>query len=143
MAVVIKIDKNYIPVQIGELEFKFKIDDKSTEALKDKAQIVSELGKSEDVQELDVLKQAFDSFFEEGAGAKVYAECGESKIIMLQVFFETIKELVFEIMKKQGNDATKLSDEAKNKLFSEFLKDAFKKQQEELQATEETSQTAE
>lgn len=120
MGVVIKIDKNYIPVQIGDLEFKFKIDDKSMDDLQNTAKNLGELDETENTK-LDIFKQAFDVLFGEGAGEKIYEECGESTVIMVQVFFDTLRELVFESMAKQGADMTELDEKAKTQMFTQFL----------------------
>lgn len=139
MGVVIKIDKNYIPVKIGELEFKFKLDDKSVQDLQDTAKELGELDE-ENNSNLDVFKQAFDVLFGYNAGEKIYKECGESTIVMVQVFFDTLRELLFESMAKQGTDMTELDEKAKSQMFSQFLGEFMKLNEDESQGKAENEE---
>lgn len=125
MGVVIKVEKNYIPVKIGELEFKFKLDDESVQDLQQTAKELGELDEENNTNS-DVFKQAFDVLFDDDAGEKIYKECGESTIVMAQVFFDTLRELLFESMAKQGADMTELDEKAKSQMFNQFLGEFMK-----------------
>jgi hypothetical protein len=131
MAVVIKIDKNYIPVKIGSLEFKFHLDDDYILKLEEYAKELKNIEDVESVKDVELFKQAFDNLLGAGAGESIYEETGRSTFIMIDVFFQVLKEVIFEVMAKRGKDMTKLSDEAKDKMFNEFMVEAIKKGQAE------------
>ena len=139
MGVVIKIDKNYIPVKIGELEFKFKIDDKSVQDLQQTAKELGELDEENNTN-LDIFKQAFDVLFGDNAGEKIYKECGESTIVMVQVFFDTLRELLFESMAKQGADMNELDEKTKSQMFGKFLSEFMKLNEDESQGKTENEE---
>ena len=133
MAVVIKIKQNFVPVEIGSLSLKFDLRDDSVEQLQQAQEALQAVEQQEDAKPKDVLVKAFDVLFQEGIGEKIYAECGESTIIMTQVLMDTFKELLFEVASQRGADVTKYTDEDKEKLFNTAIETVLKDQAEQAE----------
>lgn len=117
MAIIIDIKQNFVPVKIGDLKYKFYLDDKSLEKLLEQTKKLEDMEQNLEQDKLtdgkEALIKTLDLFLESGAGQAIYELCGESTIILMKVFVDLSKELAQEVLEQQSPDFKRLDNDVK------------------------------
>ncbi|MDD7758777.1 MAG: hypothetical protein PT939_04960 [Aerococcus suis] len=112
--VKVEIKKNYIPVEIGDLKYKFMMTDENYNKLNEFAKTV-EKTEGDDIETVkEVVSKALDVILEDGAGEEIYQACGNSAVVFYSVYLELAKEISLEVMDEFKDNATQL-EEVENK----------------------------